>query len=196
VHWSPAAKEAGGSLCNAWMMGKPGAPFVHEWLSRTHQSFNGSWDTHSTVLPFRISREHPEWIHIEPRRSFFYFDYHPRGICDIFKRRVPELGGIFSMHLWSHCWWDPKKRNSALFHGLRLTPAYVRYANATYASIARQFLPKDFGKQDISTWRRERLYATVENCAWLTQNMRSKLKRTFSRRGELEFPRARREAAE
>jgi hypothetical protein len=186
VHWSAAAKEAGGSLCNAWMMSEPGAFFVREWLSRTYESFDGSWNAHSTLLPFRLSHEHPEWIHVEPSRSFFHFDYHRPGIRDIFKRRVRDLDGIFSIHLWSHCWWDAKIRNAALFHAGRLTPAYVRHANTTYAAVARQFLPVDFGKQDIATWEGERLYAAVENGAWLSLRVWGKLAGTVLRRGR--FP--------
>jgi hypothetical protein len=186
VHWSAAAKEAGGTLCNAWMMGRPDAPFAREWMSRTFETFDGSWDVHSTVLPFRLSREHPEWIHVEPTRSFFHFGYHPRGIRDIFKRRVMALDGVFSMHLWSHCWWDAETRNPALFHGQRLTPAYVRHADTTYAAIARQFLPMNLGQQDMATWKNERFHATLENSAWLTLRLGGKLARTVFRRGGLQ----------
>lgn len=177
VEWSPAARKAGGALCNAWMMGQPGAPFVREWLSRIHDSFDGSWSAHSTLLPFRLSREHPEWIHVEPPRSFFPFGYSRSGIRNIFKRRVQNLNGMFSIHLWSHCWWDAKIQHSALFHAGRLTPAYVRHANTTYAAIARQFLPPDLGKQDIATWEKERLYAAVENGARVALSLSGKLAR-------------------
>jgi hypothetical protein len=175
--WGAAAKEAGGSLCNAWMMGERGAPFVCEWLSRIYQGFDGSWSAHSTLLPFRISQEHPEWIHIEPSRSFFHFDYYPPGLRSIFKRRVPDLDGIYSIHLWSHCWWDARTRNTARFHARRLTPAYVRHAHTTYAAAARPFLPLDLGRQDIVTWERERLWAAVENGVWLTLGAKRQLAR-------------------
>lgn len=179
--WSAAARDAGGALCNAWMMGEPGAPFVREWLSRTYQSFDGSWSAHSAVLPFHLSREHPEWIHVEPSRSFFHFDYHRPGIRNIFKRRVRDLSGIFSIHLWSHTWWDSKVRHSGFFHAERLTPAYVRHANTTYAAVARQFLPSDFGRQGIAAWQRDRLYAAVENGVWLTLSASRKLARVVPR---------------
>jgi len=183
--WSPTAREAGGALCNAWMMGEPGAPFVREWLSRIHSSFDGSWSAHSTILPFQLSREHPEWIHIEPPRSFFPFGYSRAGLRKIFKRRVQDLDGIFSIHLWSHTWWDAKTRNAALFHAGRLTPAYVRRAKTTYAAIARAFLQADLGRQDIATWRKERFYAAMENGAWLALRVSGKLARMTLRRGSM-----------
>lgn len=183
TRWSAAASEAGGALCNAWMMGEPGAPFVRQWLSRIYESFDGSWSAHSTVLPFQLSREHPEWIHVEPSRSFFNFGYDRLGVRDIFKRRVRDLNGIFSIHLWSHCWWEASIRHPAFFHAQRLTPAYVRHANTTYAAAARRFLPADFGGQSVSTWETERLHATIENGAWLTLRGKDKLVRTILHRG-------------
>jgi len=183
MQWSTAAREAGGALCNAWMMGEPGAPFVRQWLSRIYESFDGSWSAHSTVLPFHLSREHPEWIHIEPSRSFFNFGYDRLGIRDIFKRRMKGLVGIFSIHLWSHCWWEASIRHPAFFHAQRLTPAYVRHANTTYAAVARRFLPADFGGQSVAIWETERLHAAIENGAWLTLRGRDKLVRTILHRG-------------
>ena len=165
--WSAAVREAGGSLCNAWMMGEPGALFAREWLAQIHESFDGSWSAHSTLLPFRLSREHPEWIHVEPQRSFFHFDFTASGIRNIFERRVRDLNNIFSIHLWSHNWWDARIGDYfGFFSAKRLTPAYVRHANTTYAATARRFLPADLGKQDMATWGTERLRALVEKLAW------------------------------
>jgi glycosyl transferase-like sugar-binding protein len=174
--WSAAAREAGGSLCNAWMMGEPGALFAREWLARIYDSFDGSWSAHSTLLPFRLSREHPEWIHVEPQRSFFHFDFTQSGVRNIFERRVRNLNNIFSIHLWSHNWWDARVEDYfGFFRAKRLTPAYVRHANTTYAAIARQFLPTGLGKQDIATWARERLWALVQNLTWQIHRRKTKL---------------------
>jgi hypothetical protein len=177
--WSPAGSAAGGSLCNAWMMGEPNARFAREFLRQTYESFDGSWSNHSTVLAYRVSREYPEWIDIEPPRSFFHFDYSGTDIGNVFKRRVTDLAGIFSIHLWSHCWWEAAVMHSAFFHEGRLTPAYVRHADTTYAAIARPFLPQDLGRQDRVTWTKEQLYATVEDASWL----RRKLVRFIARGG-------------
>jgi hypothetical protein len=173
----PGAKEIGGSLCNAWMMGEPDAPFVREWLAKFQAGFTGSWNAHSTLLPYRLSREHPDLVHVEPKRSFFHFDWSAEGLRDIFKRRVTDLAGIYSMHLWSHTWWDPKHRNAALFHAGRLTPAYVRHAHTTYADIARNFLPAELAGQDRQTWMREEWRAAQENALWIALNLKGKVER-------------------
>ena len=177
-----SAKEAGGSLCNAWMMGEPGPRFAREWLSRTYESFDGSWNAHSCVLPYRLSQEHPDWIHVEPERSFFEFDFTLDGLRDIFKRNVRSLAGIYSMHLWSHLWWDAGERSHAFFHAGRLTPAYVRHADTTYAAVARRFLPADVAGQDRLTWARERSAAGVENLEWMGRRVAQKLTRMTLRR--------------
>ena len=86
-----------------------------------------------------------------------------------------DLDGIYSMHLWSHCWWSAQTRNTARFHGGRLTPAYVRHADTTYASLARPFLPADLGRQDEGTWGCEQLGAALENATWLARGLQRKL---------------------
>ncbi len=88
---------------------------------------------------------------------------------------MQDLHGIYSMHLWSHCWWDAKTRHTARFHGGRLTPAYVRHADTTYAALARPYLPAGIGKQDPGTWECERFGAAVENAGWLALSAKRKL---------------------
>lgn len=144
VDWnSETAKQAGGSLCNAVIMSKPNAPFAKLWLAKTYECFDGSWCGHSTHLPFKLSKEHPDLIHIEDECSFFAFDWTQAGIRDIFKRPLKSSAGIYSIHLWSHLWWERDRTDFSIFHAGRLTPEYVRFSNSTYATLARRFLPAE-----------------------------------------------------
>ena len=177
----PEVMAAGGSLCNAWLAGEPGSPFAREWLARVRESFDGSWNRHSAILPFSLSREHPEWLHIEPQRSFFPFGWDRAGLNDIFTRNVRQLGGIHSIHLWSHCWWDAEARNFTTFHAGRLTPAYVRRARTTYARLARRFLSAGLGEQDLAAWTRERRKALWENSAWRVVDLPARVRRRVGR---------------
>lgn len=176
-----AAREAGGSLCNAWMMGEPGAPFALEWLARLEETFDGSWNAHSCLAPYRLSREHPDWIHVEPERSFFYLDFAGAGLRDLFEGRITSLDGIYSIHLWSHRWWDVRLRGPIRFHAGRLTPGYVRHAATTYAEVARKFLPADLGRQDMLTWTGERLRAAIEDALWSVIGPPGRLERRLRR---------------
>lgn len=144
VDWSvPAAREAGGSLCNAWIMAEPGARFVRRWLDRLPGAFDGTWSAHSTFLPYKLSREHREDIHVEPERSFFYFDWSANGIRNLFERECAAPDGVYSIHLWSHLWWDKQRTTFTYFHHGRLTENYVAYAPATYSRMAGRYLPGD-----------------------------------------------------
>ena len=177
-----ASREAGGSLCNAWMMGEPGAPFAREWLARLKETFDGTWNAHSCLAPYRLSREHPDWIHVEPERSFFYFDYNAPGLRDIFMRRVADLAGIYSIHLWSHRWWNANLRGPITFHAGRLTPAYIRHADTTYAEVARNVLPPDLGRQSAQKWASESLRNAWEDALWRVIGPPGRLDRRLRRR--------------
>jgi hypothetical protein len=142
VDWTAqAARDAGGSLCNAWMMGEPGAAFAGLWLKETYAGFDGSWSGHSTFLPYRLSRLHPDLIRVEPERSFFAYDWSPDGLRGIFRHPPADVEGVYSIHLWNHMWWDRNRVDASYFHAGRLTPEYVRFSESAYATLARRFLP-------------------------------------------------------
>jgi len=163
VDWAaPAARIAGGSLCNAWFMGEPDADFARLWLKMIYENFDGSWSGHSTFLPYRLSREYPELIRVEPERSFFFYDGAPEGLRQIFERPPADVEGIYSMHLWSHIWWDRKKIDSSYFHSGRLTPEYVMFSNSAYAGLARRFLP-EAGSYSRRAYKLQRAYAFMED---------------------------------
>jgi hypothetical protein len=165
---SADAQAAGGSLCNAWMMGEPGAAFVRRWMERLHGAFGDTWSGHSTFLPYRLAVEHPETIHIESERAFFEYDWTPASLHALFEGRGAIPDGMLSMHLWAHLWWSRDRHDFSAFHAGRLTPAYVRHADTPYARLARPFLPADVPGQDRGTWRREQMAWAAETalCWW------------------------------
>jgi hypothetical protein len=105
------------------------------------EAFDGSWSRHSTLLPEELSRELPGQVHIESRRSFYRHVWTREGLADLFERRVDDLDGVYSMHLWAHLWWSRRRRDFSSFHAGLLDEAYVRGADTTYAIAARRFLP-------------------------------------------------------
>jgi hypothetical protein len=159
---TPAAKQAGGSLCNAFMMGEIGAPFARLWFTRIYDNFDGSWNGHSTLLPYILSKEHPELIHIEPERSFFSYDWTRRGIRTLFQKPVQSIAGIYSIHLWCHLWWDAGRTDFSYFHSGRITPEYIRFSSSAYAVLARNFLPPEAGNSWFS-YEVQRFKALLEN---------------------------------
>jgi hypothetical protein len=136
---------ADGSLCNAWIAAAPGARFVKLWLEGMRGAFDGSWSGHSTLLPYELSREHADLLHIEPETSFYALDWTPDAIDALFCRRVELPANAYSLHLWNHLWASASRRDFSRFHMGRLTPSYVAFAETTYAHWARPHLPPDSG---------------------------------------------------
>lgn len=129
------------SLCNALIMAEPNAPFGRLWLDEMPGAMNGTWSAHSTLLPYRLSQEHPDWIHVEPARSFYKHRWTRACLHTLLEGYDPDYAGVYSMHLWAHLWWSWWRRDFSSFHAGRLTEDYVRNVDTTYNVIARKFLP-------------------------------------------------------
>ena len=54
-----APGKAEGSLCNAFIGAEARAPFLQLWQERFFDAFDGTWSNHSTLLPYRLSKEFP-----------------------------------------------------------------------------------------------------------------------------------------
>lgn len=129
------------SLCNALIMAEPGAPFVRLWLDEMERSFDGSWSGHSTLLPQRLSEQHPDLLHVEPSRSFYPFMWTPADLTTLFEGCQPLPDAAYSIHLWSHLWWEKRRRDFCAFHAGLLTEEHVRGTDTTFNLLARRFLP-------------------------------------------------------
>jgi len=136
-----AARTERPSLCNAFIMSERGAAFGRLWLERMADAFNGTWSNHSTLLPFELSRQHPDWIHLEPPRTFYKFMWSREGIRALLEGLDTDNEGVVSFHLWSHLWWSRRRRDFSDFHGGRLTHEFVRDVDTSYNVVARRFLP-------------------------------------------------------
>lgn len=138
----PAVRGVDGSLCNALILAEPGAPFCRLWLEQMTEAFDGSWSNHSTILPYRLAQARPEFIHVEPEASFFALDWTSEGLDALFLRHTALPGTAYSLHLWSHLWFDAGRRDFSLFRGDLLTVDYLAFAQTTYARHARAFMPE------------------------------------------------------
>lgn len=169
-----------GSLCNAWIMSAPNSEFGKKWLANMKEMFDGSWSAHSTLLPFKMSQQFPNLIRVEPERSFFKHRWTNQGIRELFEDLDEDLGGVYSFHLWSHLWWEKDRMDFSYFHHGLLTEEYVKYADTTYAHIARHFLPKTITpmrgvyKKQIRSARIEQVSLFLKHTS---KRIQSKLKR-------------------
>jgi len=129
------------SLCNAFMMAAKGSDFARAWLSSMYGAFDGTWSNHSTILPERLSRKHPEWVHIEPANTFYRHMWTPEGIHTLFKGVDRQTEGVVSFHLWNHLWWSRWRKDFSNFHAGLITEKNIRRVDSTYNLIARKYLP-------------------------------------------------------
>jgi glycosyltransferase involved in cell wall biosynthesis len=148
-----APSQPEGSLCNAYIMAEPQAPFIAIWRERMPEAFDGSWSNHSTFLPYRLSLEFPDLIRVEPENRFFAFDWTSEGVKRLFELDCEPPPEAVSLHLWAHLWWDAARTDFSAFNHTRLTPDYVAHAPTTYARLARRFLPRAIAPSIPSPWR-------------------------------------------
>jgi hypothetical protein len=139
--YCPNQKRSRPSLCNAVIMSEPDAKFGRMWRSRMEREFDGTWSNHSCFLPQQISEEHPEWIHVEPSRSFYKHMCNPPGLRRLFEECDRDFDGVYSMHMWSHLWAARWRRDFSDFHLGKLTEKFIREVDTTYNVAARRFLP-------------------------------------------------------
>lgn len=129
------------SLCNAFLASEPSAPFAVAWRQRLYDAFDGSWSNHSGFLSYALSQEFPEQVHVEPSRTFYKHGFRPPGVRMLLEGLDDDFDGMVSMHLWSHLWWDRRRRDYTRVHAGLLTEDYIRTVDTTFTVAARRFLP-------------------------------------------------------
>lgn len=131
------ASRAQRSLCNAFLSCRPGSRFASSWLERTREVFDGTWSRHSCTEAALLAVEMPDEVTVVGSRPHFRFPASRDGLADLFERRVDDLDGVISVHLWEHLWWSPLRTDFSTFHNRLLTEDYVLGADTTYARLAR-----------------------------------------------------------
>ncbi len=138
----PKTGQLTSSLCNAFIMSEKRSEFLAKWMHDMDKSFDGTWSNHSTLLPQQLSRKHPKLIHVEPIRSFYKYTFNNKRINSLFLKCDTDFEGVYSIHLWSHLWWDKSRVDFSICHAGMLTEENVRNLDTTYNIIARKFLPE------------------------------------------------------
>jgi hypothetical protein len=131
------------SLCNALVLAAPGSRFVARWRDEARASFDGTWSHHSCAAAARVWARDPTAVDVLPPQAFYRHAASRAGIDALFCAHDVDTAGVYSLHLWAHLWWAKARRDFTTFHAGRLTPSWVRTADATYAVLARRFLPAD-----------------------------------------------------
>jgi len=126
-------------LCNAVMLAAPQARFLKIWHSE-YQWFRSQgkdqfWEEHSVVLPAQLAQKHPDLLHIEEQKSFFYPNYDRPLV--LFGNAVEDFSKAYCLHLWESVWWKD--------HLELLSPLVLRISRSNFARLVRRFTKYKFG---------------------------------------------------
>jgi hypothetical protein len=137
----PRTQRLRSSLSNALVMAEPGSAFVTRWRDQIEDALDGTWSAHSCFLAHDLATAHPDEVRVEPERTFHPFPPTPDGLRQLLVERVDDLGGIVSVHLAAHLWWEDGRRDFSAVHARQIDEAWVRAGATTYALAAQPFLP-------------------------------------------------------
>lgn len=128
------------TLCNAVIFSQPESAFIQKWLDEMFEAFDGSWNKHSCALAGALSLKYPELVKVVSPEHFFHFGYTQKGIAELFGMVSPLPDELYSIHMWSHLWWEPHRTDFARFHNGMLTEDFIKKVDTSYNLIARQYL--------------------------------------------------------
>jgi hypothetical protein len=129
-------------LCDGVILAEKNSEFLQHWLLsyQSHRSKGRDqyWDEHAVRMPYTLSQQYPELLHIEPYNSFHYPLYHSDepiaskyGIKLLFEQNL-QFKDAYCHHVWESISWDPYLKN--------LTLEDIMNNDTTYNNIARKFL--------------------------------------------------------
>jgi len=110
-------------LCNAIIMARPGATFINRWIASYAGFTEGEWNTHSVILPKKMSEEHPNEVCTLSPHTFFWPTWTRRHLKwmhePLSKKEAIEAqevlntnGGSYfegqlAYHAWNQLAWKP-----------------------------------------------------------------------------------------
>ena len=122
-------------LCNAVMMSEMNSGFAKIWLNE-YKNFRSKgkdkyWAEHSVSVPLKLSKYHPNLLHIENYDSFHFPLYYSFSLKKLFVENN-NYPNAYCHHLWEGGSWEKYLKN--------LTVENIFKYDTTYNVIARKFL--------------------------------------------------------
>ena len=139
--FDPRVERSRPSVSNALIMAEPGSRFVDRWRAEIGAALDGTWSAHSCFLADDLTRAMPGDVRVEPERTFHPFPPTPDGLRRLLVERETDLGGVVSIHLAAHLWWEETRRDFSPVYARQIDEAWIRAGSSTYALAAQPFLP-------------------------------------------------------
>lgn len=128
------------SLCNAVIFSEPGAAFPQEWLEEMYVRFDGSWNRHSCLLAAELMRTNSSPLNVVPRKFFYPYMWTVPDLRQLFEEDSERPEECYSIHLWSHLWWDRNRTDFTQFCSEEITVDNILGVDTTFNRMARPFL--------------------------------------------------------
>ena len=128
------------SLCNAVLISPAQSRFAAAWRARMHEVFDGTWNQHSCLEAARLWRALPDAVRVLPSVYFYRHGASLAGFRDLFDEPAHDDADIYSIHLWSHLWWEATRTDFTDVHAAQIDETWLRERNCTLAHYARRFL--------------------------------------------------------
>jgi len=125
--------QPGRGLCNAVMLASPSSQFLKIWYDEYRwfrsEGKDEFWEEHSVILPARLAEEHPDLIHIEEQRSFFFPNYDSPEV--LFRSSTGDFSEAYCLHMWESVWWKDYLE--------LLSPSVLRLSKHNFARLTKAF---------------------------------------------------------
>ncbi|WP_298282977.1 glycosyltransferase [Acidocella sp.] len=122
--------EGNYGLCNAVIIAPQSSKFISIWRQKYENFHNEQWNEFSVVLPYKLSREFPDLISIEPEASFFYPSFNAKSLRELFIGHR-EFSNAYIFHIWGSV-----SKNYVEFISFK----HIFSFNSSYNNAARNIL--------------------------------------------------------
>jgi hypothetical protein len=138
----PVTGRTRASMSNALLMAAPGSMFIETWREKMPGALDGSWSAHSCFLAHDLASRLPDAVRVEPQRTFHNYAPTPADLRRLLVELDDDLDGVHSVHLNAHLWWEEQRRDLSDVHAGMIDERWIRSVKATYAVLARPYLPE------------------------------------------------------
>lgn len=95
------------SLSSGLIMSAPNSQFITKWIENWPKGFNQNvWANHAVVLPFQLSKQYPNDVHILETEAFTPFDFRDDYIFGKDYNNLRRLKDSYALHMWDTIWQD------------------------------------------------------------------------------------------
>ncbi|CAG8810106.1 15496_t:CDS:1, partial [Cetraspora pellucida] len=129
-------------LCDGVLIGRPFAPFLTRWIQRYEDFNDDHWSYHSLQVPYHMSKEYVNDIHVLNKTAFFWPTWTDEHLNLAFNTTNYSFSNQYAYHMWSS--------SSYEIYLKHISPKSIKSVETSFNKAVRKFLdylPKDFNEE-------------------------------------------------